>query len=280
MPKGKKNFRRQSIPTTSHEADVKTGATDQSTKSTKRKHKHKHKHKTAQLSKEAVPGKSEYIDKELYVLHRHGYICLMGHWIERVAREALIHVPQHAIEKRKRRDGNPFHLTICKAMETTSQMRQRTALEGMTALANRSRPPINLGLGMVKDNATSTRSWYCSISWDGGQQIRSEYGLPPKDFHLTLGFDVKDHHVHKGPSTLVIHSSITTSLILTKEQIEGLREAAIIEAQTSAERSHISFGLALAQAELAEDEVLISKVKLSIESVETAQGRSKQLIEI
>jgi hypothetical protein len=220
-------------------------------------------------------GSTSPYSSELYVSHRHGYICLMGHWIERVAREALIHVPQHAIEKRKCRDGNPFHLTICKAMETTSQMRQRTVLEGMTAFAYRSRPPINLGLGMVKDNQTSTRSWYCSISWASGQQIRSEWGLPPRDFHLTLGFDVKDHHVHKGPSTLLIHSSITTSLILTKEQIEGLREAAIIEAQTSVERSHISFGLALAQAELVADEVLISRIKLAMESVKTADGTRK-----
>jgi hypothetical protein len=196
----------------------------------------------------------------------------MGHWIERAANEALACVPQHAIERRKFRDGNPFHLTICKAMETTSQMRQKAALKGMTSLANRSRPPINLGLGMVRDNETSTRSWYCSISWAAGQQIRSEYGLPPKDFHLTLGFDIKDHHVHKGPSTLLIHRSKTTTLILTKEQIEGLMEAAIVESQTSAERSHISFGLALAQAEMVADEDLVSKIRLAIESVQTADG--------
>lgn len=202
----------------------------------------------------------------------------MGHWIERAANEALAYVPQHAIEKRKFRDGNPFHLTIFKAMETTSQMRQKAALQSMTALANRSRPPINLGLGMVRDNETSTRSWYCSISWAAGQQIRSEYGLPPKDFHLTLGFDVKDHHVHKGPSTLLIHNAVTTSLIFTKEQIEGLVEAAIIEARTSAERSHISFSLALAQAEMVADEDLLSKIQLAMKSVQITNVTSNTQI--
>lgn len=209
---------------------------------------------------------------ELAVRHKAGYICLMGHWVERVAREALPYVPEHALMKRKMRDGDPFHITIAKAMETTPQMRRSESLQEMYNIVRRNIPPVNLGLGMVRHGENGSRSWYCSISWAAGQQIRKMCNLPPKDFHLTLGFDHRDIHVHKGPSTLLIHHSIATTPILTKEQIKGLREAAIIEAHASKERSLISLGLALTQAELVADDALVLSIKIAMESLKTPGG--------
>lgn len=202
--------------------------------------------------------------EELAVVHKQGYIALIGQWVERIAATAICNIPDHAISNRKIRDGDAFHITISKAKETTSRMRQSSSLQQMNQLISNSPPPINLGVGMVKHENNSSRSWYCSISWAAGQQLRTMFELPPRDFHLTLGFDHKDVHVHKGPSTLLIHSCITTTQILSKEQIEGLRDAALIEAHTSQERSLISFALALAQAELIADPALVLSIKHSI----------------
>jgi hypothetical protein len=69
MPKGKKKFRRSTSTSTSHEANVTTGATDHSSKPTKRKHKSKHKRKAAQVSKEGALVQADYVDKGMFDLY-------------------------------------------------------------------------------------------------------------------------------------------------------------------------------------------------------------------
>lgn len=47
-------------------------------------------------------------------------------------------------------------------------------------------------------------AFFWVISWPGGQAFRSSLGLPPKDFHITLGFRFSDiHSVYKDESTLL-----------------------------------------------------------------------------
>lgn len=176
-------------------------------------------------------------------------------------------VPERALNQRRIRDGYPYHITIANAKQTTSAMRSSRCLEIMNKIAAEGPPPVNLGLGMVRHAENESRSWYCAISWPAGQQIRKYFNLLPRDLHLTLGFDHKDIHIHKGPSTLLIHKIISSPL--TKQQIEGLTYAALVESYTSKEASLRSLSLALAQAESIRDEILISSIANSMNRVQS-----------
>ncbi|KAG2181407.1 hypothetical protein INT43_008990 [Umbelopsis isabellina] len=176
-------------------------------------------------------------------------------------------VSERALNQRRMRDGYPYHITIANAKQTTSEMRSSRSLEIMNKIAAAGSPPVNLGLGMVRHAKNESRSWYCAISWPAGQQIRRYFNLLPRDLHLTLGFDHKDIHIHKGPSTLLIHN--TASSPLTKQQIEGLTYAALVESYTSKEASLRSLSLALAHAEYIRDEIMISSIANSMTRVQT-----------
>lgn len=58
------------------------------------------------------------------------------------------------------------------------------------------------GLGKAENEKSKT--YFMVISWDTGNQIRRGLGLPPKDFHVTVGFDPTDiHDANKGLGSLV-----------------------------------------------------------------------------
>jgi DNA-binding Lrp family transcriptional regulator len=196
---------------------------------------------------------------DLQVVFKSGYICLMGHWVERVALQMSSSVPERALNQRRKRDGYPYHITIANAQQTAQAMRSARSLRIMNEIAAASSLPVNLGLGMVQNAQNESRSWYCVISWPAGQQIRRCFSLLPQDLHLTLGFDHKDIHIHKGPSTLLTHNIAAASL--NREQIEGLIYAALLESYTSKDGSLKSLTLALAQAKLIQDEYLISSAE-------------------
>lgn len=58
-----------------------------------------------------------------------------------------------------------------------------------------------LGRGLEGENDT----YYIVTSSEHGAALRHTLGLPPRDFHITLGFSSKDiHGVRKGMSSLVL----------------------------------------------------------------------------
>ncbi|KAJ2955426.1 hypothetical protein NQZ79_g8572 [Umbelopsis isabellina] len=211
--------------------------------------------------------RNDYVKQDLQVVHKDGYICLMGNCVERFALQMSDSVPERALNQRRMRDGYPYHITIANAKQTTSEMRSPRSLEIMNKIAVEGTLPVNLGLGMVRHAENESRSWFCAISWPAGQQIRRYFNLLPRDLHLTLGFDHKDIHIHKGPSTLLIHNTISSPL--TKQQVEGLTYAALVESYISREASLRSLSLALAQAESIRDENLISSIANSMNRVQT-----------
>ncbi|KAI8971602.1 hypothetical protein BDF20DRAFT_915391 [Mycotypha africana] len=67
--------------------------------------------------------------------------------------------------------------------------------------------PRDLGLGICKkDNAVS---YYRVIFWPFGQEIRRFLGLPPCNFHITVGFTPQDIHLYKGPGSLLCLQGIS-----------------------------------------------------------------------
>ena len=78
-------------------------------------------------------------------------------------------------------------------------------------------PFVPLGL------ATASRAWFVPCLWPAAQAHRAALGLPPCDFHITLGFDGADvHGIRKGPLQLLPPWS-GTSLGLPEAPASALR---------------------------------------------------------
>jgi len=59
-------------------------------------------------------------------------------------------------------------------------------------------------IGLGKQAQGDDEAYYVVLSWPGGEHIRERLGLPPKDFHITLGFRQRDvHGVPKDETTLL-----------------------------------------------------------------------------
>lgn len=71
----------------------------------------------------------------------------------------------------------------------------------------------DLGLGCITGDVdlgqrerVPNRVFFKVIDWPGGRAFREQFGLPPKDFHITVGFQHMDmFHLRKDESTLVQH---------------------------------------------------------------------------
>jgi hypothetical protein len=65
--------------------------------------------------------------------------------------------------------------------------------------------PRAVGVGRVVDPADDTNdAYYVIVDWPAAATARAKLGLPPHDFHITLGFRVRDvHGIRKNRLTLI-----------------------------------------------------------------------------
>jgi len=112
-------------------------------------------------------------------------------------------------QSRMARDGAHFHITLDRVdlknhpnfadsnMDPEQVFQQR--------LSKWQNVPNNwrcLGVGSVTEN--SNQAWYCVVDWPDANTLRQSLGLPPSDFHITLGYRYSDiHGVRKDESTLL-----------------------------------------------------------------------------
>jgi hypothetical protein len=102
-----------------------------------------------------------------------------------------------AAANRKLRDGTSHHLTIVSPPELT---KKRAAL--LKAFQDRDILFALTGLGSVNKNGAT--AYYVTVHSPHGALLRREANLPPRDFHVTLGFDPQDiHGVPKDESTWI-----------------------------------------------------------------------------
>jgi atypical dual specificity phosphatase len=109
-------------------------------------------------------------------------------------------IPQEYINNRVKRDGEHHHITLIQKNELESKV-MIDLLETIKTCKYYSKM-FNIGIGRATKG--NEEVYYQIIYWPIGNEIRRELNLPPKDFHVTLGFKNKDiHGINKGYSTLI-----------------------------------------------------------------------------
>jgi len=96
------------------------------------------------------------------------------------------------------RDGGKYHITVINPVE-------HELLSGTGEVLLCGDEPVKyrlVGLGCVREGSDTACFAVCESA--DLQRFRASLGLPPKDLHVTLGFDVADvHGVPKDYTTLV-----------------------------------------------------------------------------
>lgn len=159
------------------------------------------------------------------------YIGLGGPIIEAISATFLSKVPAHLVDRRVLVRGHPHHITIvspveyscldsqyrtdrASCLELVSQQLLGTSLKvmGLGRVQRSAKPSILVSWHeqAVDENANyyskdaKHEAFFVVIEWPEAQRLRSQMGLPVKDFHITLGFTEKDiHNCRKDLSTLI-----------------------------------------------------------------------------
>lgn len=139
-----------------------------------------------------------------------GYLGFGGLWVADVVGRLAPRVPvAHCAQRASARDNQAPHITLIPAREIKSLPNAlKYNPEQLLSLAQkmlRGYPPRLVGLGRVVDEKDSENDVYFGIvDWPEAAAFRADVGLPPLDFHVTLGFAKRDiHGVCKDSSTLV-----------------------------------------------------------------------------
>ena len=141
-----------------------------------------------------------------------GALFATGPAIDAIAAALSDAVPPACREARERRDGASHHITLIPKIEAPDATQEPDVLEELARC-----PFVPLGL------ATASRAWFIPCLWPAAQAHRAALGLPPCDFHITLGFDGADvHGIRKGPLQLLPPWS-GTSLGLPEAPASALR---------------------------------------------------------
>ncbi|KAJ1310711.1 hypothetical protein OPQ81_009235 [Rhizoctonia solani] len=180
-----------------------------------------------------------------------GYLGVFGAHIDRIAQEytqALIE--QYGYQNSQLKQGE-YHITVI-ARHELQALRSKGALplnehnsiprldQLNSDLEKANTSPIVYGLGTNRKGV-----YWVTVSWATGQRFRTQLGLPPKQFHITL--TPKDEHdIDKGPSSVIwVHPS----LVLVKA-ILGHDSVDLVSSPKTEFLVSFAYGL-LAQYELA-----------------------------
>jgi hypothetical protein len=166
----------------------------------------------------------------------HGCILMVGPKVEAVARAYEFKIPQACISNRRRRDGDASHITLIhgaqlKALEKRDQITRDQILEIVRNLVKDPGMWHCHGLGKaeseiqdcskdengestisdkneIAENQRTQASFFAVISWPEGEAVLRYLKLPPRCFHLTIGFSAHDiHGVPKDLSTLFLNDT-------------------------------------------------------------------------
>jgi SAM-dependent methyltransferase len=148
-----------------------------------------------------------------------GFVGYGGTWVAETAREMSPLVPaEHVARRDTVRAGRAHHMTVVGAKEVRllpyalkGDMRELVAT--LQALLKQphglesgsSGDPRAVGVGRVVDPADDANdAYYVVVEWPAGAAARAKLGLPPHDFHITLGFRKRDvHGIRKDCDTLI-----------------------------------------------------------------------------
>lgn len=136
-------------------------------------------------------------------LHR-GYIALVGQDIDTLVQRALTSLTWKPTNYSIATTANPYHITVL----TKDELRSLTPLMTPHQILDRLQKALSLekprlhDVGIGGHPPRKPNVFFVVVIWAKGQQLRKQFGLPPKQFHITLSkSDV--HDIDKGVSTLL-----------------------------------------------------------------------------
>ncbi|CAJ1372118.1 unnamed protein product [Effrenium voratum] len=140
-----------------------------------------------------------------------GVVAVSGERVDQAARRGLGAVPIEWQRAREKRDGDGFHITFfSKGDLQILQLPDATPADPAAAASAAAQllaqlpccwDWVDLGTGSCRDGGSESR--FRVLLWPAAAELRRNLQLPPKDFHITLGFQNSDvHSKAKGLSTL------------------------------------------------------------------------------
>lgn len=174
-----------------------------------------------------------------------GAICLVGPSVEAAASLSLDAVPLMWQTCRHSRDGEVFHITILtkaevRELEAAGQQDVLSSLRTLLETHHMAWTWFDVGHGTAKDKTGAAA--FRVVIWPAAAAARQSLQLPPKDFHITLGFDM--HDVHCSPKGI---SSIKAG---QGAAFGGDAAATLLKAATSLRESDAVIAAQLAEAAL------------------------------
>ncbi|RYH15957.1 AAA family ATPase [archaeon] len=157
---------------------------------------------------------SDCSQQDIHLEYCRGVIAIRGQKIQQIAKNYIADVPYSAVNSKLARDGRrgneiEFHATIFIPSELQN-LDVQAILDQSCAV-----DVHDIGLSVVKVNRI--QAWYVVLYSPPLQALRSQFGLPEKDLHITLGFEHSDPNGHPHGNTLV------KSICLWNKPEEGVR---------------------------------------------------------
>lgn len=139
-----------------------------------------------------------------------GVVAVSGERVEQASRRGLAAVPDSWVQQRQNRDGQHSHMTLLSKVDLQllaqnvekiwpGDVLPSADMSGIAAAvvalldkASYAWDWVDVGTGTCKD--TSGEATFRVVLWPAARGLREKLGLPPKDFHITLGFQGNDVH--------------------------------------------------------------------------------------
>ena len=97
------------------------------------------------------------------------------------------------VDNQKNRDHGKYHITVINVMEYNKLSKERGPDKLVNSLEKYFESEFDItliGLGTASKN--ENQAYFVVVSSPALQSVRKMYGLPEKDFHITIGFKWKD----------------------------------------------------------------------------------------
>ena len=108
-------------------------------------------------------------------------------------------------QNQKMRDHDHYHITVINVMDCNRLSKEMGMVDFVKSVELAFEYPVEdlemLGVGMASKSANTAYFIVCSS--DGLDAVRTRFNLTKQDFHITLGFNVKD--VFGVPKNVVIN---------------------------------------------------------------------------
>lgn len=99
-----------------------------------------------------------------------------------ISNNSIFEISEH-LSNQFIRDGSMYHITILSVSELSKIGKNDTFIINDIKM---------LGIGKCIDIKNGNEAIYIVVESEQLNRIRSEYGLKPKEFHITIGFNKKD----------------------------------------------------------------------------------------